>query len=103
MKYVNYLDVKDELRNDPFRSYHKPDDKIQYMHTEFNDPWNIIKRVPTSKENRLSNLSSNEKLFQDSTRHYEDYVRLSGYNKKLTYKATDTNEDKHSKHKRKII
>ena len=30
-------------------------------------------------------------------------MRQSGYNKKLTYKPTDTNHQKHSKHKRKII
>ena len=29
-------------------------------------------------------------------------LRQSGYNKKLTYKPTDTNHQKHSKHKRKI-
>ena len=35
--------------------------------------------------------------------YYEDNLRQSGYNKKLTYKPTDPNHQKHSKHKRKII
>ena len=30
-------------------------------------------------------------------------MRQSGYSKKLTYKPTDTNQQKHSKHKKKII
>ena len=86
-----------------FRPYHEPDDKIQYINTEFNYTPNIIKHIPVSIENRLSNLSFNEKLFQESATHYEDNLNQSGYNKKLTYKPTDTNQQKHSKHKRKII
>ena len=86
-----------------FRPYHKPDDKLQYINTEFNHPPNIIKHIPVSIENRLSNLSSNEKLFQKSRTHYEDDLCQSGYSKKLTGKPTDTNQQKHCKHKRKII
>ena len=54
-------------------------------------------------ECRLSNLCSTETIFKKSTTHYENNLRQSGYNKKLTYKPTDTNHQKHSKHKRKII
>ena len=53
-------------------------------------------------ECRLSNLCSTETIFKKST-HYENNLRQSGYNKKLTYKPTDTKHQKHSKHKRKII
>ena len=41
-------------------------------------------------------------IYQPLT-HYENNLRQSGCNKKLTYKTTDTNHQKHSKHKRKII
>ena len=70
---------------------------------ESNHPPNIIKHIPASIETHLSNLSSTEIIFKESTTHYENNLRLSGYNKKLTYKPTDTNQRKHSKHKRKII
>ena len=66
-------------------------------------PPNIIKHIPASIETRLSNLSSTEVIFRESTTHYENNLRQSGYNKKLTYKPTDSNHQKHSKHKRKII
>ena len=66
-------------------------------------PPNIIKHIPASIETRLSNLSSTEIIFRESTTHYENNLQQSGYNKKLTYKPTDTNHQKHSKHKRKII
>ena len=73
------------------------------MHTESNHPPNNIKHIPASIENRLSNLSSTEILFQESTKHYEDHFCQSGYNRKLTDRPTDTNHQKHSKQKRKII
>ena len=101
LKFVNYLDVTSNLKDGTFRPYHKPDDQIQYIHTESNHPPNIIKHIPASIETRLSNLSSTEIIFKESTTHYENNLRQSGYNKKLTYKPTDTNHQKHSKHKRK--
>ena len=64
---------------------------------------NIIKHIPASIETRLSNLSSTETIFKESTTHYKNNLRQSGCNKKLTYKPTDTNHQKHSKHKRKMI
>ena len=103
LEIVNYLDVTLNLKDSSCRACHKPDDQIQYIHTESNHPPNIIKHIPASIETRLSNLSSTEIIFKESTTHYENNLRQSGYNKKLTYKPTDTNHQKHSKHKRKII
>ena len=76
---------------------------MQYIHTESHRPQNFIKHISASIETRLSNLSSTETICKESTSHYENNLRQSGYNKKLTYKPTDTNHQKHSKHKRKII
>ena len=66
-------------------------------------PRNIIKPMPASIETRLSNLSCTETIFKKSTTHYENNLQQSGYNKKLSYKLTDTKHQKYSKHKRKII
>ena len=63
----------------------------------------IIKHIPASTETRPSNLSSTEIIFKELTRHYENSLRQSGYNTKLTYKPTDIKYQKHSKHKRTII
>ena len=91
------------LKDGTYGPYHKPNDQIQYIHTESNHPPNIIEHIPASIENCLSNLSSTEILFKESTKHYEDNLHQSGYNKKLTYKPKDTNHQKHSEHKRKIV
>ena len=104
-KIVNYLDVTLNLKDGAFRPYHKSGYQMQYINTESNHLPNIIKHIPASIETRLSNLSSTETIFKESTTHYENNLRQSGYNKKLSlsYKPTDTKHQKHSKHKRKII
>ena len=102
-KIVNYLDVTLNSKDSTFRPYHKPGDQMQYIHTESNHPPNIIEHIPASIETRLSNLSYTERIFKESTTHYENNLRQSGYNKKLSCKPTDSKHQKHSKHKRKII
>ena len=102
-KIVNYLNVTLNLNDSTFRPYHKPGDQIQYTHTESSHQPNIIKHIKTSMETRLSNLSSAETIFKESTAHSENNLRQSGYSKKPSYKSTDTKHQKHSKHERKII
>lgn len=63
------------LKDDAFTSYDKSDNKLQYIHVESNHPPDIIKFLPHSIENPLSNLSSNEKLLRKSTMYYEDVIR----------------------------
>ena len=99
-KMVNYLDVTLNLRDGTFRPYHKHGDQMHSIHTEYNHPPNIIKHIRASIETRLS---STKTIFKESATHYENNLRQSGYNKKLTYKPTDTNYQKHSKRKRKIL
>ena len=42
LKIVNYLDVTFNLKDGTFRPYHKPDDQIQYIHTESNHPQMLL-------------------------------------------------------------
>ena len=42
LKIVNYLDVTFNLNDGTFRLYHKPDDQIQYIHTESNHSPQIL-------------------------------------------------------------
>ena len=52
---------------------------------------------------RINNTLRKNQQQQESTTQYENNLWQSGYNKKLTYKPTDTNHQKHSKHEKKII
>ena len=66
MKIVNYLDVSFNLNNSNYKPYHKPDNEILYIHKDSNHPPIILKRIPTSIEKRISTLSTNETIFNES-------------------------------------
>ena len=64
---VNFLELTLTLKDGTFRLYHKPDDQMQYIHTESNHLPNIIKHILVSIENFWSNLCSTEILFKEWT------------------------------------
>ena len=69
-KIVHYLDVTFNLNDGTYRPYQKPDNIMQYIHVESNHPPNIIKQIPKTIEKRLSQLSSNEEIFNESAPFY---------------------------------
>ena len=107
-KVVNYLDVTLNWKDGTFRPDHKPGDQMQYIHRESNHPPppvppNNIKHIPASIAMHLSTLYSTETIFKESITHYKNNLQQSRYIKKLTYIPTSTNNQRHSKHKRKIL
>ena len=61
-----------------------------YVFNKSNHPPNIIKNIPESINRRLSNISSNETIFKKAIPPYQDALKKSGYNYKLEYKPTPT-------------
>ena len=98
LRIVNYLDMTLKLNNGPFRPCDKSNDIIQYFNKESNHPPNFIKQLPASIEKRLSNNSSNEKIFQESPIYYEDTLD------KVVYHAPSANnqENKNKNHRRNV-
>ena len=62
-----------------FRIYYKPDDIIQHINKESNDPPNLIKHLPESIKKRLSNNSSNENIFKGEAINYKYTLNKAGY------------------------
>ena len=87
LRIVNYLDVTLKLNDGSFRPCDKPDDIIQYINKESNHPLNLIKHLPAYIEKRLSNNSSDEKIFQESPVYYENTLNKAGYIDKVVYHA----------------
>ena len=71
LKIVNFLDVTFNLINSTYRPYRKPNDKLLYIHISSNHPSQIIKHLPDSIEERLSNNSSNKQVFNSAKPEYE--------------------------------
>ena len=53
MKLVNYLDVTLSLNNSNYKSYHKPDNEILYIHKDSTHPLSIHNHIPRSIEKIL--------------------------------------------------
>ena len=86
-----------------YRPFNKANNEINYIHKQSNHPPSIIKQLPLSVERRLSKLSSNEKIFNDSIPIYQEALIKAGYNHKLTYQKHDQKKDNPQQRKRQII
>ena len=91
---VCYLDVTLNLNNGSFKPYHKLDDIIQYFNKESNHPHSIIEHLPASIEKRLSNNSSDEKIFKEAAIYYEDTLNKAGFMNNLVYHTPSTSNQR---------
>ena len=103
LKILDYLDVTFNLTDSSDRPFSKTNNEINYIHKQSNHPSSIIKQLPLSVERRLSKLSSNEKIFNDSIPIYQEALIKAGYNHKLTYQKHDQKKDNSQQRKRQII
>ena len=95
MKLVDYLDVTLNLNNSNYKPYHKPDNKILYIHKDSNHLLSILNQIHTSIEKRISTLSSNETIFNESREIYQKALEKSGQTLKYilqTEMSATTNE-----------
>ena len=56
---VDFLDVTFNLLDGTYKPYKKPNGQLLRVNISSNHPPQVIKQLPTSKSNRLSNNSSN--------------------------------------------
>ena len=103
LKIVNFLDITFNLANSTHRPYRKPNGNLLCIHTSSNHPPQIIKHLPDSTEERLSNNSSNEHVFNSAKPEYKKALKDSGYkNVELKHRA-QTEQRKKNNQNRKVI
>ncbi|KAJ8027867.1 hypothetical protein HOLleu_29941 [Holothuria leucospilota] len=85
MKTINYLDVTLDLTSGQYYPYSKPNSIPLYVNSKSNHPPQIIRNLPSSINRRLSDLSSNEAVFNKVAPTYQQALNDSGYTHKLTY------------------
>ena len=102
MKIVDYLDVTLDLNTGNYKPYHKTNNETNYVHVKSNHPPAILKQIPISIQNRLSNLSANETIFNEAVPYYDDALKRSGFNHTFEYKPKQVNHHRRSR-KRNII
>ena len=99
---VDYLDVTFNLNDGTYQPYRKENDETIYINAKSNHPPNIIKQLPISVEDRLRNLSSNKKVFEQAVPYYKDALERSGFTHKFEYKKKETPKQSRQR-SRKII
>ena len=102
-KVVNFLDVTLDLNTEKFKPYSKPTNTPLYVHSKSNHPPNIIKNIPDSINRRLSDISSDEHVFNEAAAPYQEALRKSGYTYSLKFKPSQQTPPNQKSRRRNII
>ena len=95
------------LSNNSYKPCLKTDQYPSYINVNSNHPKTIIKQAPKAVKLRIRNLSSNEKIFQESSKIYMEALKNSSFREEFTYQEenipNDINKEnkKYSKKKKK--
>ena len=71
----------------------KPNNKLSYVHQQSNHPRALLKNIPLNINKRLTNISSSKEVFDESIAPYQQALKESGYDHKLTYNPEPTPTD----------
>ena len=84
-KVINYLDVTLDLNSGKHYPFMKPGDVPTYVLAKSNHPLCILKRIPESVNQRLSDISSDESAFKNAVPPYQAALDKSGYQYTLKF------------------
>ena len=85
LKVADFLDVTLNLSTESYYPYRKPNDRPVYIHCQSNHPPNIIKNLPASISRRLTDISSNEAVFEDAKPMYDSALADSGFGERTEF------------------
>ena len=88
-KKDQFLDIELDLTNQTFSPYIKKGDIPLYVHKNSNHPKSVTRNIPKAVNKRLSALSSNQEIFNKIAPIFQEALKKSGYDYKLTYKPND--------------
>ena len=95
LKTVNFLDITLNLNNGKVYPYRKPNDKPVYVLSLSDQPPAIINNIPGSINRRLTDISSDETIFEEAAPLYEEALKATGYENKMEYlSARKENKEK---------
>lgn len=103
---VDFLDVTLDLKLGTYKPFSKPNDVPLYIHAKSNHPPPTLRNVLLAVNKRLSEISSNEDIFNEAAPIYQKALKDSGYNHTLKFskeipKNSETKRQR--KKKRNII
>ena len=90
VKVVNFLDMTLDLNEGIYKPYMKPGNTPLYIHRKSNHPPSITKNIPSAINRRLSNISMNERVFNEAIPPYQEALDKGGYDFKLKFELSST-------------
>ena len=102
MKIVNFLDVTLDLNTGKHYPFRKPNDQPVYISKHSNHPPTILKNLPGAICRRLSDLSSDEHIFDQAAPLYQAALKSSGFTDALKYGNSEPGRARRNR-ARKII
>ena len=104
LKTVDFLDVTLNLATGKHYPYRKPNDRPMYVHSNSNHPPSIIKNLPSAISRRLTDISSNNDIFDQAAPLYNDALRNSGHTEPVEYlENRKTSQRRKRKNRRRNI
>ena len=79
IKIANFQDVTLNLPDNSYRPFLKINQYPSYINVNSNDPSSLIKQIPKAADMRIRILSSNKKLFHESSKMYIEAPKNSGF------------------------
>ena len=95
-RVVDFLDITLDLRTGNYKPYKKPNDCINYIHKESNHTPAIINNIPKGIELRLSNNSSDSRLFEEEAKRYNRALKDNGHRRELKFTTSPKTTDRTS-------
>ena len=93
IKTTNFLDVNLNLETEEYKPFRKDNNKPNYINIRSCHPPCIKRDLPCMVEKRLSNLSSNNHLFESEKNIYQEALETSGYKHKLRFQNNDSQQN----------
>lgn len=100
LKRVNFLDITFDLTDGTYKPYRKPNDDPIYIHRSSNHPPSVLRQLPNAINRRINKLSCNKTTFDTAATLYNDALKRSNFDKKLTYEPTLSNENNNNTQRR---
>ena len=101
LQSVDFLDVTLDLKLGTYKPFVKPNNTPLYINAKSNHPPSILKNIPLAVNKRLSEISSNEEIFNNAAPMYQKALKDSGHNFNLKFNKEDTFKPNGGKKKRK--
>ena len=96
---VDFLDITMELTSETYQPFRKPNDTPLYVNAKSNHPPHVLKNIKPAINKRLTELSSNELLFNQAKGPYEEALNKSGHPSKLRFEKSKQTKKKNRSRK----